>query len=323
MTVLDLDHVGPLHAEPLLGALAAHSLARVQVTEREGTAQESADRESKVRGSVRRLLDLDGLDVKVTVRIQDGGVSLELPDDVDAARVELARTAVRRWFDLDLDPTAVHARLGDDPRLAPLLAARPGLRIVGHPDPFEAAMTTVMGQRVSLAAGRVFGARFVDHFAPRIAGPGDLVPFPLPSVVAAADPAELQRAIGVTGARARCLVELARLFADGLDPVREDPGLVRRTLLAVPGIGPWTVEYLAVRVLGDRDAYPSGDLVLQRALGVRTASEAEALAEGWRPWRAYALFHLWTHESYVPGGGVRQTGDPRAGGLVPTEPTGP
>jgi len=297
VTVVELEHVGEISAEPMLGALAAHSLARVQVTQREGQG----------RGSVRRLLELDGIQVPVTVRIEDGGVALELPDELDPSRTDRAVTVVQRWFDLDLDPADVHAHLGADPLLGPLLAARPGLRIVGHPDPFEAAMTTVMGQRVSLAAGRVFGARFVDHFA----AAGDLVPFPEPRLVAGARPEELRRAIGVTGARARCLVELAGLFAEGLDPVREDPGLVRRRLLAVPGIGPWTVEYLAVRVLGDRDAYPSGDLVLQRALGVRTAGEAEALAEGWRPWRAYALFHLWTHESYVPGESRRHGGAPR------------
>src|SRR5690606_553219 len=201
-------------------------------------------------------------------------------------------------------PGAVELALGADPRLGPLLARRPGLRIVGHPDPFEAAITTVIGQRVSLAAGRVFGTRLVDLFAPT----GDLVEFPGPETVAAADPAAVQRAVGVTGARARTVVELAALFAAGLDPRAEESARVRERLLAVRGIGPWTGEYLAVRVLGDRDAFPSGDLVLQRALGVTAAREAETLAEPWRPWRAYALFHLWTEQSYssivrAPAGG--------------------
>ena len=226
MTVVELEHVGELSAEPMLGALAAHSLARVQVTQREGQG----------RGSVRRLLELDGVQVPVTVRIEDAGVALELPDELDAPRADLAVGVVRRWFDLDLDPAEVHAHLGADPLLAPLLAARPGLRIVGHPDPFEAAMTTVMGQRVSLAAGRVFGTRFVDHFA----AAGDLVPFPEPLLVAGARPEELRRAIGV-----------------------------------------------------------------------RAAGEAEALAERWRPWRAYALFHLWTRERYVPGEDRRHGGASR------------
>jgi len=296
----------------MLAALAAHSLPRIQVTEidRGVTAgivtsdatvagggvgdNGGAAGSGTARGVVRRVLDLEGTPVVIEVEIRDGAVDLRLPESLDAGRRALAVAAVRRWLDLDQDPAAVQEALGGHPRLAPLLAARPGLRIVGHPDPFEAAVTTVLGQRVSLAAARVFGARFVELFAPS----GGLVAFPSPAVVAAADPVELRAAVGVTGPRARCVVELAALCADGLDLLGDDPALVRERLLAVPGVGPWTVEYLAVRVLGDRDAYPSGDLVLQRALGVRTAQEADALSQHWRPWRAYALFHLWTAETY-------------------------
>lgn len=103
-----------------------------------------------------------------------------------------------------------------------------------------------------------------------------------------------------TTTRARAVVALARAVADGLDLTAGAGAEVRAVLLAIPGIGPWTVEYLAVRVLGDRDAFPSGDLVLQRALGVTSAREADRIAESWRPWRAYALLHLWTHASYDP-----------------------
>ncbi len=302
VTSVALDLTGPLPAAPVLAALAAHSLPRVQVTETEtggrvggGVAGTGAAASAgAARGVVRRVLDLEGIPVAIEVEIRDGAVDLHTPDGLDPARGALAVAAVRGWLDLDQDPAAVHAALGGDQRLGPLLAVRPGLRIVGHPDPFEAAVTTVLGQRVSLAAARVFGARFVEFFAPD----GELVAFPSPEVVAAADPDELRAAVGVTGTRGRCVVELAALCAGGLDLARDEPGVVRERLLAVPGIGPWTVDYLAVRVLGDRDAYPSGDLVLQRALGVRSAREAEALSEPWRPWRAYALFHLWTAETY-------------------------
>lgn len=281
-----LEITGPLPAAPMLGALAAHSLPGVQET-------------SVASGTVRRVLELGGHDVLVEVRIADDDVSLRLPVAAPHEVTALATAAIRRWLDLDLDPAVVHEALGQDPRIGPLLAARPGLRIVGHPDPFEAAVTTVLGQRVSLAAARVLGARFTEFFADGGAD-GALRPFPQPAQVAAVDPVELRAAVGTTTARARSVVALAAACADGLDLTGPDHGQIRARLLALPGIGPWSVEYLAVRVLGDRDAYPSGDLVLQRALGVRSAVEADQIAAPWRPWRAYALFHLWTAESYDP-----------------------
>lgn len=303
MKVVSLEVVGPLASGPMLGALAAHSLPGVQETRIE-------------EGTVRRVLELDGLPTLVEVRVSDVGrqggvVELRLGEGVDDTRTSLAVQAVRDWLDLDLDPATVDPVLAADARLAPLVARRPGLRVVGSPDPFEAAVTTVLGQRVSLAAARVFGARFVEHFAQEPAPaarqePGGAEPslelraFPRPELVARADPEVLRRAVGVTGARGRTVVELARVFAEGPDLRAADPAAVRARLLGLPGVGPWTVEYLAVKILGDRDAFPSGDLVLQRALGVRSAREAEGIAEAWRPWRAYALFHLWTQESYAP-----------------------
>lgn len=286
---VQLDLTGPLPAAPMLAALAAHSLPRIQVTTIEPVLGGGG-----ARGTVRRLLPLDGGPVEIEVEISDGAVRLRLPESTSTAARAVAIATVRRWLDLDQDPAAVHHALGDDPLLAPLIAARNGLRIVGHPDAFEAAVTTVLGQRVSLAAARVFGARLVEHLAPQ----GEMVAFPAPELLAAADPVELRAAVGVTASRARCVVELAARCADGLDLVGGDPADVRPELLAVPGIGPWTVEYLAVRVLGDRDAFPAGDLVLQRALGVSSAHHAARIAEPWRPWRAYALFHLWTAQTY-------------------------
>lgn len=308
MTELALPVIGPVPLTPMLGALAAHSLPGVQVTSVAGPGE---------GGSVRRALELEGQQVEVEVRLAPAGIALRVPDGLSADRLEQAERLVREWLDLDLDPAPVEEALGADPLLAPLLARHPGLRIVGHPDPFEAAVTTVVGQRVSLAAARVFARRLVEHLAPA-RGSGELRPFPGPEELARQDPERLRAVVGLTGARARTVVELGRLFAAGFDPHDPDSARVRARLLAVPGIGPWTVDYLAVRILGDRDAYPSGDLVLQRALGVRSAREAEALAEGWRPWRAYGLFHLWTAESYVPG----ESPGPSPS-VVPSEPTGP
>jgi DNA-3-methyladenine glycosylase II/AraC family transcriptional regulator of adaptative response / DNA-3-methyladenine glycosylase II len=155
----------------------------------------------------------------------------------------------------------------------------------------------VLGQQVSLAAARTFGARLVAAYgAP---GPGDLTSFPIPEALATVPVEELRATVGLTGARAATLHGLAAAAASGLPlAAGTDPALFRASLLALPGIGPWTADYLAVRVLGDRDAFTASDLVLRRALGGVSVAAADAASQAWRPYRAYALFHLWTATSY-------------------------
>jgi DNA-3-methyladenine glycosylase II/AraC family transcriptional regulator of adaptative response / DNA-3-methyladenine glycosylase II len=205
---------------------------------------------------------------------------------------------VRRWLDLEVNPAEVTGILGADPLVGPLVAARPGLRVLGHVDGFEAAAVTVLGQQVSLAAARTFAGRLVAAFGEP--APQGLRAFPRPEALAAAAPEELRGAVGITGARARTLQALAAACADGLDiGPGADPREVRRRLLDLPGIGPWTADYLALRALGDRDAFPATDLVLRRALGGLVPAAAVALAEKWRPLRAYAVTHLWTAHAYL------------------------
>jgi len=121
-------------------------------------------------------------------------------------------------------------------------------------------------------------------------------------------------AVGLTTTRAATVCRLAAIVASGLALDHRTPRAeVEASLLAVPGIGRWTVDYLTVRASGDRDAFAPGDLVLRRALGVRTAREAAAIAEAWRPWRTYALMHLWTHAAYDPSPVVTGCGGPPAG----------
>jgi 3-methyladenine DNA glycosylase/8-oxoguanine DNA glycosylase len=235
-------------------------------------------------------------------------VSVDLapgPDAV-AARLTLAapgdrphvEAALRHWLDLDADPSAAAAALAADRRLAPLVAARPGLRVPGTPDGVETAILTVLGQQISLAAARTLAGRLVAEWgAP---APQGMRAFPTAAALAAAGPERLRAVVGLTGARARTVHALAVAVADGLALAPgADPAATRAALLALPGVGPWTAEYLALRILGDRDAFPSGDLVLRRALGVRTAREAERAAEPWRPWRGVALMHLWTHAVFA------------------------
>jgi 3-methyladenine DNA glycosylase/8-oxoguanine DNA glycosylase len=241
-----------------------------------------------------RILRAPGGPALVSVDLDPGGdamlARLMLATPGDRPHVE---ATLRRWLALDADPAAAVAALAAHPRLAPLVAARPGLRVPGTADGAETAILTVLGQQVSLAAARTLAGRLVAGWgAP---APEGMRAFPTAAALAEAGPERLRAVVGLTGARARAVHALAVALADGL-PLAPgaDPQATRAALLALPGIGPWTAEYLALRILGDHDAFPSGDLVLRRTLGVRTAREAERLAEPWRPWRGIALMHLWT-----------------------------
>ncbi|MGD9573715.1 MAG: DNA-3-methyladenine glycosylase [Thermoleophilia bacterium] len=236
--------------------------------------------------------------VRVEPRPGTGEMRAELRPShpADVAHLLLS---LRRSLDLDHDPAEADAALARDPLLAPLVAARPGLRVPGGGDGFEAAVLVVLGQQVSVAAARTFAGRLVTAYGTP-AGDG-LSAFPTAHDLAFAHPGDLRAAVGLTGARAGTLHSLARAVADGLVlDASADPARTREDLLALPGIGPWTAELIALRALGDRDALPSADLVLRRALGGVGPAEAERRAEPWRPFRAYALMHLWTHVAFEP-----------------------
>ena len=200
---------------------------------------------------------------------------------------------VRQMFDLTADPADVRGVLKKDALLAPLLRRRPGLRVPGAWDPFEIAVRAVLGQQVSVAAARTFATRIVAEQGMPLAAPGSGVThlFPTPEALAKAD----LSGIGLTGARVRTLKALAEAVRDSeINFGNGDE--VRQALLKVRGIGSWTAEYVAMRGLSDPDAFPAGDLVLQRMAGkTRRLTEKQLLerAEQWRPWRAYAVLHLW------------------------------
>ena len=199
------------------------------------------------------------------------------PAHAGAAREIAAR--LRALFDLDADPGAIAGVLARDPTLAPLVAARPGLRVPGAFDPFEVAVRALLGQQVSVRAASTLTARL--------------------AAASPITPAALARAvprIGVPAARSAALRALARAVhtrAVSLERAA-DPAEAIVALEALPGVGPWTAHYIAMRALGWRDALPAGDLVLRRALGGIVARDLQARAEAWRPWRAYAVLHLWT-----------------------------
>jgi len=232
----------------------------------------------------------------------------ERASDANALKLELhgARPSqmleivnrLRRMFDLDADPRAIAEALGVDARLRPLVRQRPGLRVPSGWDGFEIAVRAIIGQQISVAGARTLAARLSQRFGqplPMPLAPGLDHLFPRPDALADADLA----AIGLTRARAETVRTVARAVLDA----RVD-FLPERTLddftarwVALPGIGPWTAHYIALRALGHPDAFPADDLVLQRAVpndGSRMSAKAlTARSEAWRPWRAYSVIQLW------------------------------
>ena len=247
----------------------------------------------------RQHQDARGAHVVATLRLSD-------PRDLAPAVARL-----RRLLDLDADPAAVDAVLGADPLLAPSVAAVPGIRLPGTVDPAETALRAVLGQQVSVAAARTATARLAAALGERLpaalaAGPDDRGPddcgpdllFPTPAAVA-------EHGAEVLGGPARRVVtavELARTLADGtlvLDPGR-DPATFRADLLALPGVGPWTAGYLAMRVLGDPDELLPGDLAVRRGATALGVPDLIHHAAHWAPWRSYAALHLWRAGAQTP-----------------------
>jgi AraC family transcriptional regulator, regulatory protein of adaptative response / DNA-3-methyladenine glycosylase II len=259
----------------------------------------------------RRSIALDGRHGVVEVRPVAGANQLEATiriPGVGALGSIVHR--LKRQFDLDADATAIGAQLSGDPLLAPLVAARPGLRVPGVWDPFELGVRAILGQQISVAAatvlaGRVaalYGAPLLLEDGPAPAGLSHV--FPAPAALVGADPGVLR----IPRARAATIAGLAQALVrepDLLAPILPLDESVRRLCL-LPGIGPWTAQYIAMRALREPDAFPAGDLGLRKAAateaGVPSLKELEARSSAWRPWRAYAAIHLWFSLAAASGG---------------------
>ncbi len=216
--------------------------------------------------------------------------------------------AVRKMFSLDHDLSAFLTMASRDPILAPLVARRPGIRLPVYADPFEGTIRAILGQQVSVAATRTLTARLVERFG-ETAPHGSAVSrmFPLPTVIADAS-LDNVRAIGLTSAKASTLISTAKEVVDGpldFERLRTLPGEeIEAQLIKLPGIGPWTAQYLRMRIFGDQDSLPSGDLVVRKAIQrlmlsekLMSSRDVAALAERWKPWRSYATLHLWNSMS--------------------------
>ena len=221
-------------------------------------------------------------------------VSLEASASLEPVLTPLI-ARVRHLFDLDADTNVIEAhltatqsiRVGDDTR---------GLRVPGAYDGFELAVRAIVGQQVTVKGASTLMTRLAISFGEAIHIDDALLTHvtPEPRHIAGASVAEI-RAIGVPAARAASLLALATACARGeltIEPTSDVPELMRK-LRAVPGIGPWTAEYVAMRATHWSDAFPVGDLALRRAAGNVSAAELLRTSEQWRPWRAYAAMHLW------------------------------
>ncbi|WP_281424009.1 DNA-3-methyladenine glycosylase family protein, partial [Nonomuraea rhizosphaerae] len=212
---------------------------------------------------------------------------------VDDTR-QLARIVARcrRLLDLDADPDAIAAALGET-SLGPLVQARPGLRVPGAFGGFELAVRAVVGQQISVAGARTLLGRIVERAGAPATGslPEGLTHlFPEPQELLDAD----LTGLGLTNRRVATLKELAIAVCEGRIDLDggQDPGEAVAELLDVPGVGPWTASYIALRALRDPDAWPTGDLVLNKRMAALNISPDHI--ERWRPWRAYAALHLWS-----------------------------
>jgi AraC family transcriptional regulator of adaptative response / DNA-3-methyladenine glycosylase II len=279
---IDLDSSGPLELDGMLRFLGDRGVEGVEHLDER---------------SYRRTVPLTNGDAILSIAIGDNGPvgEMTLEEGRDAAEAELR---MKRMLDLETDVNAVGAALLSDAMMRPLIERRPGLRIPGTPDPEELAIRAVLGQQVSVTGARTLARRLVVAYGRplNIDVPGLTHTFPRPADLADASLNE----IGMPGARKNAIRSLAGALADGsisLDP-EADNTEVRARLVALPGIGPWTADYVAMRALHDPDVFLASDLGVRKALekmGLPSKpSEAMRASERWRPWRSYAVQYLWS-----------------------------
>lgn len=261
---------------------------------------ESVDAHS---GIYRRTIFLNGKAGHFEVSMRQGGLALSARIQFgDSRALFLITERVRRMFDLNADWQRITARLKTDAALESRMEAKPGLRVPGSWDGFELAVRAILGQQVTVKGASTLAGRLVRKFGKAYEGAEGLTHlFPRPEVLADAKPAE----IGLPAARAETIRALAQAVCErriSFEGIVELEDFLTK-LCEIPGIGKWTAQYVAMRALGEPDAFPAGDLGLAHALGLKSAREMEERSRVWKPWRAYAAMYLWS----VAGRGEGET----------------
>jgi AraC family transcriptional regulator, regulatory protein of adaptative response / DNA-3-methyladenine glycosylase II len=319
---LVLDYRPPLAWEPLFRFLEARAIPGVE------SVASAGGRPLRYLRSV----DVEGCPGWIAAGPRDGsGSALQVV--VSASLLPALPSVIarlRHLFDLDAEPSDIDGHLALDPALAARVRRRPGLRIPGTMDGFELGWRTVLGQQVSVRGARTLAGRFAESLGAAPPWQDGTAPFPdglcrLPvraGVVAETSLGRIRK-VGLPRRRAEAVRALARVVADG--EVRLEPGAdVEDTmgrLQELPGIGPWTALYIALRALQWPDAFPDGDLGLRKALGGVAPAEARRRADQWRPWRGYAALHLWEDPASPPSPSPSESPGPHPSQTRPEAPT--
>lgn len=290
---LPLPYRPPYDWTAMVRFLEARAIAGVEVVEKDVYS---------------RVIELGGefAGIAGSIRVSNAPMQCALRAIVRFGRLDALPTIIariRRMFDLSAEPAAIASALSSDPLLAPLVAARPGLRMPGGWDPFEIAVRAVLGQQITVKGATQLAGRIVRAIGTLVQGeidiPGLTHAFPRPEQFGV----KRLSGVGITRARAAAITAIAaaavadpRLF----DPRRDLAAAVAR-LRKLPGVGEWTAQYIAMRALGESDAFLAGDVALQRGFNRKgrrpTVTQLLTHAERWRPWRAYAMLHLWNSQA--------------------------
>jgi AraC family transcriptional regulator of adaptative response / DNA-3-methyladenine glycosylase II len=260
--------------------------------------------ETVTAGRYVRTFEIDGRAGWLSVRnlAEKNCVEVTVAPEFSGSLAEILRK-LRRLFDLDASPHIIAAHLGCDPRFEATLAAFPGLRIPGAWNSFELSVRAILGQQISVAGATTMAGRLAARYGREIQ-----TPFPVlnrlsftAEDLAAASPGEIA-GIGLPLARAQALHEFALAqLAGKLDfPPATSAEAIVDAMEELPGIGPWTANYIAMRGYSLPDAFPTADVGLLKAAGLTSARELDNLAESWRPWRSYAALHLWRSLRSMP-----------------------
>ena len=285
--VFQLRFRPPYHWHGMLSFLAARATPGVELVD---------------QNSYRRSISMNGYQghFEVSLNGDDDRHSLVVRVQIaDPRSLFSIIERIRAMFDLNADWAAIARSLGADPQLAAPLRAQPGLRVPGCWDGFELTVRAILGQQITVKGATNLAGRIAKSFGQPLASADGLSHlFPTPEVLADAK----LTGVGLTEKRAQTIRALARAVSDGhisFDRILDSESFQKR-LCEIPGIGSWTAQYVAMRALGEPDAFPTGDLGLLRALDLSNPRDLNKRGEPWRPWRAYACMYLWTFAHEKP-----------------------